>query len=184
MGGAPCQDRHPGSRHPAAPSAGAQGALDRHRGRARARRDRVRGRIAGVARWIADRVARGIRPDARLSVFRRSRIERPTKRARSERTRGVALLRRALRRRLVLSRGNPNDHARRRRWEPWRWHDEAGRRSSRSGPGHRERRASQRPRVGQQRTRGVTSAQFAWALSLVDDPIFRDRGVHIVPPQR
>jgi hypothetical protein len=184
MGGPARQDRRPGSRHPAAPSAGAQDAFDRHRSRARARRDRVCGGIAGIARWIADRVAPGIRPDPRLSVFRRSRIEPPTKRARSERTRRVALLRRDLRRRLALGRRNRNDHARRRRWQRWRWHDEAGRRSSRSGPGHRERRASQRPRVGEQRTRGVTSARFAWALSLVEDPIFHDRDVHIVPPQR
>ena len=94
VGGARCQDRRPGSRHPAAPSAGAQDPLDRRRSRARVRRDRVRGRIAGVAWWIADRVARGIRPDPRPSALRRSRIERPTKRARSERTRGVALRRR------------------------------------------------------------------------------------------
>jgi hypothetical protein len=184
MGGAPCQDRRTGSRHPAAPAAGAQDALDRHRSRARARRDRVCGRIAGVARRIADRIARGIRPDPRLSVFRRSRIERPTKRARSEHTSGVALLGGPLRRRLVLARRNQNDHARSRRWQRWRWHDEAGRRSSRSGPGHRERRASQRPRLGEQRSRGVASAQFAWALSLVDDPVFHDRGVHIAPPHR
>jgi hypothetical protein len=184
VGGAPCQDRRPGSGHPPAPSAGAQDPLDRRCSRARVRRDRVRGRIEGVAWWIADRVARGIRPDPRPSALRGSRIERPTKRARSERARGVALRRRPLRRRLVLARWTRNDRAGRRRWQRWRWHDEARRRSSRSGPGHRERRAPQRQRVGEQRTRGVASAQLAWALSLVDDPIFHDRGVHIVPGER
>ena len=170
VGGAACQDRRPGSRHPVAPIASSQDPRDRPCSRARARRDRVCGRIAGVAWWIVDRVARGVRPDLRPSVLGWSRVERPTRRARSEHTRGVAL-----RRRLVLARRTRNDHARRRRWQRGRWHDEAGRRSSRSGPGHRERRAPQRPRVGEQRTRGVASAQLARALSLVDDPIFHGR---------
>jgi hypothetical protein len=184
VGGAPCQDRRPGPRHPASSSAGAQDPLDRRCGGARARRDRVRGRIARVAWWIADRVARGIRPDPPPSVLRRSRVERPTKGPRSDRTYGVALRRRFLRRQLVLAGWIQNDHARRRWWQRWGWHDKGGRRSSRSGPGHRERRASQRQRVGEQRTGGVASAQLAWALSLVDDPIFHGRGVHIVPAER